>query len=198
MNTKSTGRYIGNLDIEDKAPRPNLNPEIHGSPVWETWNHLASQANTPRRRQKVKYWVEEILTDMFGCEKCRKHIPAHLKKFPIDEYMESAEQMLLHAFLVHDSVSRSIPGKTNLPSFADIKKIYFPSKEVSCHTICTDPTEEEEVEVEAEVKNERRPAVSNMSQKRTAPASMSKKLSPTRTVAPQIENQRQQRFVRKQ
>lgn len=196
------------LDIEDEITRPNLDPETHGPAIWDTWNHLASQANTPRRRQKLRFWVEEIIPDMFGCGKCRNHIPTHLKKFPIQNYMGSAEQMLLHAYLVHDSVSRSIPGKKDLPSFADIKKIYFPSKEASCHTVCTAPEDDDEgagsdIEEEQQTTKAirqpvRKPSVvTNMSsQKRTAPASMSKKISPTRTVA--NEEQRQPRYVRRQ
>jgi len=190
-------------DREDEVPRPNLNPDIHGSPIWETWNHLASQANTPRRREKLKFWVEEIVADMFGCGNCRNHFPTHLRKFRIVNYMSSAEQMLLHAFLVHDSVTRSIPGKdlSNLPTFADIKKIYFPSKESSCSTVCTNPEDEEE---EGEEVEEKKPVTrktnvpNNMSsQKKSAPVSMSKKVSPTRTLATSNEVIRPTRFVRK-
>lgn len=212
QSTLRARNSVQDLDKEDEIPRPNLNPEKHGYYVWLTWNHLASQANTPRRREKLRYWVENILVDMFGCGMCRSHLPQHLKKFPIQNYMASAEQMLLHAFLVHDSATRSIPGKdlSNLPTFQDIKKIYFPSKEASCSTVCTGPEDEEDSgdeghKVPVVTKQvTRKPVINNMSQKRGTSASMSKKVSPTRTLAPQISDDeddnipiRTTRFVRK-
>lgn len=156
-------------DIEDEDSNFSYNPKEAGPSWWDVWHMMAAQANTLRKRKLVKQFVENHIPMLFGCKLCREHFAPKLKKFDINKYMDSAYQIWLHSYLVHDDVNKDL-GKHS-PSIEEARKRYFPAKSATCAVFCEEGSDEEGEE-EIEIKEQKK-----------APRKIEKKTSPARSVS---------------
>jgi hypothetical protein len=119
------------------------------APIWKTTHSFAAAAVTPEKRKELKRYVEVTIPTLLPCSNCARHWKANLKKYPIENYMGSEEQLLLWTYLMHSLVSSQI-GKpaSHTPSYNEVKRLYLPEPgKVVCETLCHTEGEGEDASV---------------------------------------------------
>lgn len=100
-------------------------PTQWGQGKWKFMHTAASQANTPEKR---KDFVDYVIATakVIPCDQCKDHFGKNMQKYPIQNYMQSAEMLFAWTFIMHDEVNIS-QGKTGVqrPSFKTVFNQYF-------------------------------------------------------------------------
>jgi hypothetical protein len=117
-------------------------PEDFGPPVWDGFHYFAAHAKTPEKRKEYKRYAEVTLLILLPCDNCIGHFGKILKRYDINQYMGSNEQLLLWSYLIHDAVNKDLRRRS--PSYHEVKRKYLPEPGMVCTTTCS---------VEAEVQS---------------------------------------------
>ena len=107
-------------------------PKFFWGPHYWFILHSAAAAYNPKRsgaREGFKELVNSYLK-ILPCEECKVHLRGNLKKLPLDPYLQSADQLFLWTYNLHDLVNRQL-GKTSV-SFNRVKLYYFTGIGLEC------------------------------------------------------------------
>jgi Erv1 / Alr family len=112
-------------------------PEHFGRHWWETIHTAAASATTSEKRKEYRRFVIVTVPTLLPCEACSKHWQQVLRRYPIEQYMGSEEQLLLWSYLAHGDVN-DVLGKDKQPSYHEVKHKYLPEPgKVVCTTVCS-------------------------------------------------------------
>src|SRR5258708_7461857 len=125
-----------------------LLPENFGKLWWGVIESSAAAAVTPEKRKEYVRFVTITVPTLLPCNTCSVHFLATLKKYPVENYAGSEEQLLLWAYLVH-SETNMLLGKRNQPSYSDVKRRYLPEAgKVVCKTVCSSDDEGDDTHIQ--------------------------------------------------
>jgi hypothetical protein len=111
-------------------------PEGFGRLWWGMIHSAAAGAKTPEKRKEFRRFMLVTVPTLLPCDACSAHITETMRKYDIDKYMGSEEQLLLWTYLIHAAVSEMLQKKDK-PSYNEIKRLYLPEPGVVCTTVCS-------------------------------------------------------------
>jgi len=105
-------------------------PEVYGGAVWDFIHITCGQADTPLKRSAYQRWIREMPL-VFPCERCGKHLAESLIRYPVENYLTSAERLLYHSYLLHEEANQHYnrdhpeePMKRS-PPWSEVRKKYL-------------------------------------------------------------------------
>ena len=101
-----------------------MNPEIWGPGAW-TFLHSITlyYPNNPTNEQKMYHkQLFENLQNILPCPTCAKHYQENLKKFNLDEALESKDKLTKWLIDIHNEVNKK--NNKRIYSFDEVIKIY--------------------------------------------------------------------------
>ena len=149
-------------------------PAEYGGPAWFTLHSFAGNALEPQKRQAFVQWMK-LWPDVFPCEICENHLRIAMKKYPIEKFMGSAEDLLRYTYILHDGANNHWnAANPNKP-----RKVSPPWEEVKYKFLALPEEEEEVPALRRHVPT--RPLPTRIG---PAPRPISVRPAPTRVVAP--------------
>lgn len=110
-----------------KSKSPPKGRDFWGPPYWEMI-HTFARCYTPENREYfLKFLV--LLTQTLPCMMCRKNLIKKLKALSPKPYLESADQLFLYTYTIHDMANKHIsayhPEKKKVsPSYKSVTELY--------------------------------------------------------------------------
>lgn len=101
---------------------------VYGPKLWHTIHTFAANFNPATDKNSFVMFVISV-SELIPCQKCKVHFKLNLKKFPINQYLDSREKIFLWSYLMHNEVNE-LQGKKS-PPFKECKR-YFLGKCTGC------------------------------------------------------------------
>ena len=102
----------------------------YGPAGWKFIHALGGMATEEHKRVAFAQWMK-LLDKIFPCEICAAHLRQTMKIYPIERFMDSAENLLKYTYILHDSASNywnsAHPEKARKisPSWEEVKDMYL-------------------------------------------------------------------------
>lgn len=84
------------------------NPKLWGNCGWQFLHYIAlGYSNKPRQEDKdhyKKFMLE--LGHVLPCDECRKNFQSHIKKFPIEDYLDNSTKLFEWVIKIQNEVNR--------------------------------------------------------------------------------------------
>lgn len=101
---------------------------IYGPKLWHTIHTFAADYNPKTDRNSFMMFIISV-GELLPCQKCKTHFKQNLKKFPLNQYLDSREKVFLWSYMMHNEVNE-MQGKKS-PPYKDTKR-YFMGKCSKC------------------------------------------------------------------
>lgn len=82
-----------------------MNKDEFGKHVWISLHALAGWCFTQEKRNAFADMVKN-LQQVFPCDKCASHLALTMVEYPIDNYLDSAENLLRWTYIAHTEASK--------------------------------------------------------------------------------------------
>ena len=102
-----------------------MDPKVWGPGLWKYLHSAAAASGTPEERAAFVALIP-ALGPTIPCKKCRAHFLENQRKIDIKSYMNSAEQLFMWTFRMHDAVNQA-QGKVypERISYLEARAMYF-------------------------------------------------------------------------
>lgn len=105
-------------------------PEFYGAGMWRFIHSAAGNAVEQHKRDAFVKWLR-MTPPMFPCDKCGNHLAEGLRRYPPEQYADSAERLLKLTFILHDEANNhwnnDNPGKPRKcsPPWQEVKDLFL-------------------------------------------------------------------------
>lgn len=99
-----------------------------GPGTWQLMHSISfNYPQNPKEEDKKAYTnFIDSLKQVLPCESCKNEFTKMLKKFPLDDFLEDTEGVVVWSYLAHHMVNIRLNKKT--PEFNDVVRHYFNKK----------------------------------------------------------------------